>query len=350
MSTALAITAPRDAAGFTPEQIDIIKNSVAKGVSDQELAYFLEVCRSTGLNPLHRQIYAIVRSGKMTIQTGIDGYRLLASRSRRHAGTDDAVYDTEDQPHPSKATVTVYRLTGGQRCAYTATARWSEYNQENSQMWHKMPYLLLGKCAEALALRKAFPAETSGIYTDDEMMQADNPPPLPAPVTAMTPLPAILPPNAVTQRMVAEVIEEAQTRLAKPSTEDRWEEQHQRALMLGVTEKQWQQRKTQLKTVDAVRKALDAKEQQIRDEELAILSASPEPEPVRAWFGRTGSSSKNTHRRAAPQAAPVRAVSELHYTEKQWIALVEDCHDDLDTIAHSLDQDFQHLKTTSGVH
>lgn len=344
MSTALAITAPRDAAGFTPEQIDIIKNSVAKGVSDQELAYFLEVCRSTGLNPLHRQIYAIMRKSKnsdgrwterMTIQTGIDGYRLLASRSRRHAGTDDAVYDTEDQSHPSKATVTVYRLTGGQRCAYTATARWSEYNQENSQMWQKMPYLLLGKCAEALALRKAFPAETSGIYTDDEMMQADNPPPLPA-VTAMTPLPAILPPNAVTQRMVAEVIEEAQTRLSKPSTEDRWEEQHQRALMLGVTEKQWQQRKTQLKTVDAVKKALDSKVQQIRAEELAILSAAPEQEPVRMTeFQHL----ERLHMRA----------NQLGYTAAQWEALVEDCHDDLDTIAQALEQDLAH-QAKGGVH
>jgi phage recombination protein Bet len=158
---------------FTDEQIDIIKNSVAKGVSDQELAYFLEVCRSTGLNPLHRQIYAIVRSGKMTIQTGIDGYRLLATRSRRHAGTDDALFDTESAPHPTRATVTVYRLVGGQRCPFVATARWSEYAQESNSMWKKMPYLMLSKVAEALALRKAFPAEAAGIYTDAEMDQAD---------------------------------------------------------------------------------------------------------------------------------------------------------------------------------
>jgi phage recombination protein Bet len=187
MSSSIAqslIPAPTQEHSFTPEQIAIIKNSVAKGVSNDELDYFLEVCRSTGLNPLHRQIYAIVRSGKMTIQTGIDGYRLLAARSRRHAGTDDAIYDTETAPHPNKATVTVYRLTGGQRCPYTATARWAEYKQDAGQMWSKFPYLMLAKCAEALALRKAFPAETSGIYTDEEMMQADNPlPALAAPVT-----------------------------------------------------------------------------------------------------------------------------------------------------------------------
>jgi phage recombination protein Bet len=169
---------------FTPQQIEIIKNSVAKGVSDQELDFFLEVCRSTGLNPLHRQIYAIMRSSKgkdgkysehMTIQTGIDGYRLLAHRSGRHAGTDDAIYDTETETHPNKATVTVYKMVRGVRCPFTATARWSEY-KHSSPMWSKMPYLMLAKVAEALALRKAFPAETSGLYTDEEMMQADNAP------------------------------------------------------------------------------------------------------------------------------------------------------------------------------
>jgi phage recombination protein Bet len=191
--------------GFTGEQIEIIKNSVAKGVSDQELAYFLEVCRSTGLNPLHRQIYAIMRSGKMTIQTGIDGYRLLAHRSRRHVGTDDAVYDTETAAHPNKATVTVYKWVAGQRCAYTATARWKEYVQESSPMWNKMPYLMLAKVAESLALRKAFPAETSGLYTDEEMMQADR-------VDNSAPAQIAAP-------VITEVIEEAQTRLLEMTPE-----------------------------------------------------------------------------------------------------------------------------------
>lgn len=201
-----AVTVADGGYSFTAEQVEIIKNSVAKGVSDQELAYFLEVCRSTGLNPLHRQIYAIMRKSKdkdgnwresMTIQTGIDGYRLLAHRSKRHVGTDDAIYDTETAPHPNKATVTVYKHVAGQRCPYTATARWAEYVQTfkdkasgdevPSGLWAKMPYLMLAKVAEALALRKAFPAETSGLYTDEEMMQADNtlPARIAAPVTVV---------------------------------------------------------------------------------------------------------------------------------------------------------------------
>ena len=96
------------------------------------------------------------------------------------AGIDDPVYDPSDEstPQPRKATVTVYRVIGSQRCPFTASARWSEYAPDGKEgfMWKKMPYFMLGKCAEALALRKAFPADLSGIYADEEMDQARNAP------------------------------------------------------------------------------------------------------------------------------------------------------------------------------
>lgn len=170
---------------FNERQIALIKSQIAPGVSDGELALFLEVCRSTGLNPLLKQIYAIKRKSgdenRMTIQTGIDGYRLLAARTGTLAGIDDPTYDIEDGKHPNRATVTVYRLIAGQRVPFTATARWREYagltkDGNPVAMWAKMPWLMLGKCAEALALRRAFPAELSGVYTGEEMAQADNPP------------------------------------------------------------------------------------------------------------------------------------------------------------------------------
>jgi phage recombination protein Bet len=159
---------------FTHEDIELVRATVCKGASDAELRLFLNQCVRTGLDPLARQIYSVPRGNGRTIQTGIDGYRLIAQRTGEYAGSDDAIYDAETEDHPNRATVTVWRLVEGVPRAFTATARWSEYKPAagQDQMWQKMPYLMIAKCAEALALRKAFPQELSGIYTDAEMDQA----------------------------------------------------------------------------------------------------------------------------------------------------------------------------------
>ena len=94
----------------------------------------------------------------------------------RSAGSDDAVFvSSQDGKYPSSASVTVYRMVGGTRCAFSATARWDEYypgDNGSGGMWRKMPHTMLAKCAEALALRKGFPHQTAGLYTADEMDQA----------------------------------------------------------------------------------------------------------------------------------------------------------------------------------
>jgi phage recombination protein Bet len=163
---------------FTAEQVDLIKRLYGGGATNDEFAVFLHQCKRTGLDPMARQIYLVKRwdsknqRNNMTVQVGIDGFRLVADRTGAYAGNDDPVYD--DESKPQKATVAVYKIVGGMRCPFTATARWSQYYPGDKQgfMWNKMPHLMLGKCAEALALRKAFPAELSGLYTDDEMAQA----------------------------------------------------------------------------------------------------------------------------------------------------------------------------------
>jgi phage recombination protein Bet len=156
---------------ITGEKLDLIKRTVAKGASDEELELFLYTCKRTGLDPLTRQIYCIKRGGQMTTMTGIDGYRAIADRTGKYAGNDDPIFDSEQKPR--RATVTVYKLVEGVRCPFTSTARWDQYYPGKSPLWDKMPHLMLGKCAEALALRKAFPQDLSGLYTKEEMDQAD---------------------------------------------------------------------------------------------------------------------------------------------------------------------------------
>tara|TARA_R100000458_G_scaffold39271_1_gene36773 strand:+ start:3972 stop:4766 length:795 start_codon:yes stop_codon:yes gene_type:complete len=155
------------------EEERFIKNRFR--LNDDQLEVFLLASKRYGLNPIANQIYPQLRGNNMTITTGIDGYRLIADRTGKYAGNDDPVFDDEDKPR--KATVTVYKMVGNERCAFSATARWDQYfpGEKQGFMWKKMPHLMLGKCAEALAIRKAFPAELSGLYTSEEMEQAGSP-------------------------------------------------------------------------------------------------------------------------------------------------------------------------------
>ncbi|CAB4165259.1 bet_lambda, phage recombination protein Bet [uncultured Caudovirales phage] len=162
---------------FNPSQLELIKSQIAKGCTSEEIQFFIGVCQRTGLDPFQRQIYAIRRKSdgveKMVIQTGIDGYRLIADRTERYAGSDEPAYYYDANGELIRSVVTVYKMVGGVRCPFSASALMKEYKQNYSPMWSKMPFTMIAKCAEALALRKAFPADLSGLYTTEEMMQAD---------------------------------------------------------------------------------------------------------------------------------------------------------------------------------
>lgn len=163
------------------EQVDILRKTLFKGFNDDEIAFSLAVCNRTGLDPFVRQVHFTKRKNNksndetIVITTGIDGFRLAATRTGVYAGSDDPVFKTDDNG-PLEATVTVYRIVQGIRCPFTATARWSEFYPGDALgfMWRKMPFVMLGKCAEAQALRKAFPLELSNIYSKEEMQQADD--------------------------------------------------------------------------------------------------------------------------------------------------------------------------------
>ena len=173
MTTAMAVKA----SGISPEQIELIQRTVAKGCREDELALFLHQCKRTGLDPLARQIYAITRGGKMTIQVSIDGFRLVAERTGQYAGQLGPFWCGEDgvwvdvwlkKTPPAAAKVGVLRKDFTE--PLYAVANYDAYAQQ-SQIWQKMGALMLGKCAESLALRRAFPQELSRLYTD-EMNQA----------------------------------------------------------------------------------------------------------------------------------------------------------------------------------
>lgn len=159
---------------LSEQRIELLSKTIANGAPPLEFEMFIAICNRTRLDPFARQIGFIKRGDKWMAQTFIDGFRTVADRTGCYAGSDDPVYDTEAEDHPNKATVTVWKIVDGQRVPFTASARWKEYlpAEKQAHMWRKMPYLMLGKCAEALALRKAFPQDLSGLYTDDEMAQA----------------------------------------------------------------------------------------------------------------------------------------------------------------------------------
>lgn len=169
---------------YTRDQIELIKRQVAVGVTDDELKLFLYQCQRTGLDALTKQIYAIKRGGKLTIQTAIDGFRLIAQRTGEYRGQVGPFWCGESgawmdvwlsSDPPVAAKVGVWRkdfaepVWGVARTdAYAARGERGQF----AGLWRTMSDTMIAKCAEALALRKAFPHELSGIYSGDEMAQS----------------------------------------------------------------------------------------------------------------------------------------------------------------------------------
>lgn len=169
---------------FTSDKLDLLKQTVCKGATNDEFELFVHACKRTGLDPFMKQIHAVKRwdpklnREAMTIQTGIDGYRLIADRTGKYMPAQEPAVVCDAQGRVVSATAFVKKWgPDGNWHTIAATAYFEEYVQTKKDktpmgMWEKMPRSQLSKCAEALALRKAFPADLSGVYTKEEMEQS----------------------------------------------------------------------------------------------------------------------------------------------------------------------------------
>ncbi len=230
---------------FDEDQRRLIRDSFANGASDAEFAVLLEVAKARRLNPLLRQIHFVQRwdsdKGRSVwaAQASIDGLRALAERTGLYAGQDEPEFVENPDGTLRLCKVRVWRKDWPRPAV--GVAYWAEYVQtirdratgkfRPAAMWGRMPHTMLSKCAESLALRKAFPEDMAGLYTTEEMAQASNdspalqhrreeaarlapaPPPRPA-----APAPAA---PTVTSRVAAKVVPEVVSRVGPEAPQGR---------------------------------------------------------------------------------------------------------------------------------
>lgn len=188
---------------WTPGQMVALKGVLGlTNASEADLAVFFHYCKNTQLDPFARQIYYLSRRSKdetgnwvnrWTIQVGIDGFRVIRDRAARRDHVtveyeDTIWYDSEGEPHtewiwakpPTACRVVV--LKDGFR--FPGVVRFDSYAQtyvpktkageppaepKLTSMWERMGDGQIEKCAEAKALRRAFPHDLSGIYVEEEL-------------------------------------------------------------------------------------------------------------------------------------------------------------------------------------
>jgi phage recombination protein Bet len=205
-ATALAIQPGQIA--WDPTQLAALNQLGLADAGDGDRSVFLHVSQRTGLDPFARQIYMIPRREKVpgtqnwrtkwTIQTGIEGWRVIRDRAERRYGVRGTLsraiwYDGDGNEHkvwvrpdPPAACELTYTVKDGDgtETPYTSVLQFREYAQTGSDgqliaQWGAKKSHMLEKCTEADVYRKAFPQDFSGIYLDDAMPQQQEAPPAP---------------------------------------------------------------------------------------------------------------------------------------------------------------------------
>jgi phage recombination protein Bet len=175
---------------FTPEQLQLMKNTVAKGATDDEFMLLLHLAKTYGLDPFAKEIWCIkyVPQGRdprdfpATIFSSRDGYLKIASRDKQMNGiVSDAVYSGDTMQrlpnglveqrygNPRGELIGAWALVHRKDRDYPAYfyAPFKEYGAGNNPTWKKYPTAMIIKVAEAMALKRAF--SISGLVTQEEI-------------------------------------------------------------------------------------------------------------------------------------------------------------------------------------
>jgi len=172
------------------ELTEVLRSSLYPGASDASIAMVLSYCKATDLDPMQKPVHIVpmwdknLRQERDVIMPGIGLYRIQAARTQQYAGVSEPEYgpdttatlDDVQVTFPAWCKIVVRRLLpNGVMAEFAAVERWLEnYATQSSKtaapnaMWKKRPYGQLAKCAEAQALRKAFP-EIGAQPTAEEM-------------------------------------------------------------------------------------------------------------------------------------------------------------------------------------
>lgn len=194
---------------LTGAQLDLIKRTVAKDCDTTEFDHFMAVSQKLGLDPLRKQICAMVfskndpKKRNMSIITQIDGFRVIAARQGDYRPMETAPIIEYDEALKNDATnplgivraeVRVWKRVGGDWHPVAGEAYWEEFvplEQEwaydeaagkrqptgpkvlgNNSPWRRMGRVMIAKVAEAQALRRGWPDDLSGVYADEELQRA----------------------------------------------------------------------------------------------------------------------------------------------------------------------------------
>ncbi|WP_395370729.1 phage recombination protein Bet [Komagataeibacter diospyri] len=176
------------------ELMDVLKNSLYPGAADASVMMVMGYCRAAGLDVMKKPVHIVPiwnkDTGRMVdvIMPGIALYRTEAARTGEYVGKSEPEFGPDktmtlggvEVTFPSWCRMTVRRIVHGKICEFTAKEFWLENyatakrdTQAPNAMWKKRAYGQLAKCTEAQALRMAFPEQTGGTNTDDEMSGKD---------------------------------------------------------------------------------------------------------------------------------------------------------------------------------